>query len=315
MVRHHVTRFDPGALAVPAGYEAHSRGFRRAAHVDGSEGSVHAGFATCELAPGGEVEGHVHAYEESFHLVAGSAELTVDGRAVRLEAGDCGLVPVGVEHAWRNAGDEPCRWIEMAAPQPRDPRAEGTPDTVFLGTAPADDAVALDVRDPRTRTLFRLGPGQMELDDLNRGAPVDAPTVSASMATALLAYSGIAVKMLVDQRLGAQLANMFMVEYEPGGVAQPHDQPHDHPLEECYYVLDGEVELVADGRRYVLRPGDVAWAGVGCVHAFCNRGDRRVRWLETQAPLPPAAHSYRFNRDWDYLAERRPAGRAGEGGG
>ena len=35
--------------------------------------------------------------------------------------------------------------------------------------------------------------------------PVEQPTVSASMATALLAYSGIAVKMLVDQRLDAHL--------------------------------------------------------------------------------------------------------------
>jgi hypothetical protein len=33
-----------------------------------------------------------------------------------------------------------------------------------------------------------------------------------------------------------------------------------------------------------------------------------VRWLETQAPQPPARHSYRFVRDWDYLRERLPAG-------
>jgi len=30
----------------------------------------------------------------------------------------------------------------------------------------------------------------------------------------------------------------------------------------------------------------------------------RVRFLETQSPQLPANHSYRFNRDWDYLAER-----------
>jgi hypothetical protein len=29
-----------------------------------------------------------------------------------------------------------------------------------------------------------------------------------------------------------------------------------------------------------------------------------VRWLETQSPQPPARHSYRFNRDWDYLEEK-----------
>ena len=57
---------------------------------------------------------------------------------------------------------------------------------------------------------------------------VGEPKVSASMATAALAYSGITVKMLVDKRLDAQLQTMFMVGYQPGAVAHPHD----HPFEE-----------------------------------------------------------------------------------
>jgi quercetin dioxygenase-like cupin family protein len=138
------------------------------------------------------------------------------------------------------------------------------------------------------------------LDKLKAGARVDAPTVSASMATALLAYSGIAVKMLVDQRLDAALATMFMVEYQPGGVAHLHD----HPLEEAYVILQGAVEAVADGKTYMLQVGDVLWTGVGCIHAFYNRTDTTVRWLETQSPQPPVRHSYRFNRDWEHLKEK-----------
>jgi quercetin dioxygenase-like cupin family protein len=195
--------------------------------------------------------------------------------------------------------------LEVNAPAPR---LSGPPDTFWLGDRPdVSDAEPPDIRDPRTRTFFRLGPGQMDVDNLKIGAPVDAPTVSASMATALLAYSGIAVKMLVDQRLGAVLHTMFMVEYQPGGVAQPHD----HPLEETYYMLEGEVEAMADGDTFMLRPGDVFWTGVGCIHAFYNRSGGRVRWLETQSPQPPANHSYRFNRDWDHLAERLQGSAAG----
>ncbi len=108
-------------------------------------------------------------------------------------------------------------------------------DTFWLGPEEKADATELDIRDPMNRTYFRLAEGQMDVDNLKVGAATDAPTVSASMATALLAYSGIAVKMLVDERIGAQLANMFMVEYQPGGVALPHD----HPLEESYYILEG----------------------------------------------------------------------------
>jgi hypothetical protein len=48
----------------------------------------------------------------------------------------------------------------------------------------------------------------------------------------------------------------------------------------------------------------VFWTGVGCVHAFWNKSDTTVRWLETQSPQPPANYSYRFNRDWDHLAEK-----------
>jgi quercetin dioxygenase-like cupin family protein len=120
------------------------------------------------------------------------------------------------------------------------------------------------------------------------------------MATAALAYSGIVVKMLVDKRLDAQLSTMFMVGYAPGGVAHPHD----HPFEESYYMLEGEVEVVADGDRHTLRPGDVFWTGVGTIHAFYETRGERVLWLETSAPGPPDRHSYRFERDWDYLRER-----------
>ena len=203
-------------------------------------------------------------------------------------------MPVGVPHAWR--GDGRALWVEMVAPRPR---PDGS-DTFFLGPAPEGGAVALDVRDPRNRNLFLLTEGEMDLDRLKRGAAVGAPTVSASMATAALAYSGITVKMLVDQRLDAQLHTMFMVDYQPGAVAHPHD----HPFEESYYMLEGEVDVVADGERHTLRAGDVFWTATGCVHAFYETQGGRVRWLETSAPGPPPRHSYRFERDWDYLAER-----------
>ena len=114
----------------------------------------------------------------------------------------------------------------------------------------------------------------MDLDRLKAGAAVDEPTVSASMATALLAYSGIAVKMLVDQRLEAQLHTMFMVEYEPGGVAHPHD----HPLEEAYVILEGEVEAHADSRpEQVAGPQHVRLAVGGGFHLAI---ENEIRFLE-----------------------------------
>jgi quercetin dioxygenase-like cupin family protein len=262
-------------------------------------GAVHTGFALVSLQPAGFVGTHLHSTEQSFYVLDGNPLLTVDGRTYRLSANECGLLPVGVPHSWRNDdGAREARWLGMNAPAPR---LSGPPDTFWTGEpSPSGQPESLDIRDPRTRTFFRLGPKEVDVDNLKIGAAVGAPTVSASMATALLAYSGIAVKMLVDQRLGAVLHTMFMVEYQPGGVAQPHD----HPLEETYYLLEGEVDAMADGEEFTLAQGDVFWTGVGCVHAFYNRSSGRMRWLETQSPQPPANHSYRFNRDWDYLADR-----------
>src|SRR5690606_10693977 len=67
------------------------------------------------------------------------------------------------------------------------------------------------------------------------------------------------------------------------------------------FFLEGRAEGVFDGESYELGPGDVAFAGVGCVHSFRNLGGGPLRWLETQAPQPPGRHSYRFRRDWEYL--------------
>jgi quercetin dioxygenase-like cupin family protein len=295
---YHVQAAGDVELAEPAALAGRVSGLKRASLVGRHVGAVHTGLALCSMGPGGEVGTHLHSTEQSFYVLRGNPEVVVEGRAYRLAPHECGLLPVGSPHAWRNGAEEEALWLEANAPAPR---ISGSPDTFWTGEPlPPSSSTALDIRDPRTRTFFRLSEGEMDVDRLKVGAPVDAPTVSASMATALLAYSGIAVKMLIDGRLGAVLHTMFMVEYEPGGVAQPHD----HPLEEAYYMLEGEVEAMADDDVFTLGPGDVFWTSVGCVHAFHNKSQGKVRWLETQSPQPPANHSYRFNRDWDYLAER-----------
>jgi len=271
----------------------HSSGLTSCRLVGGALGATHMALTLVSLADG-HVDEHLHSFETSFYVLEGEPALYLDGRGIALQSGACGAIPVGVPHAFRSAGE--ALWIEMAAPRPR---LDGS-DTFFLGPPPDGEAQPLDVRDPRNRNLFLLTEGEMELDRLKRGAAVAAPTVSASMATAVLAYSGIAVKMLVDERLDAQLHTMFMVDYQPGAVAHPHD----HPFEESYYMLEGEVDVVANGDRYTLRPGDAFWTAVGCVHAFYETQGGRVRWLETSAPGPPRRHSYRFARDWEYLRER-----------
>jgi quercetin dioxygenase-like cupin family protein len=290
--RHLVRRGVEAVAAVPDGWAAHSRGFRRWSVVDEQAGAVHTGFGACELDPGGSVAAHVHSFEETFYLLDGEAAVETSEGAALLRAGDYGLLPVGVPHAWRNPGAVPARWVDMLAPQPRSRLGGDTQLTAPLRGAPP---AVVDPRDPRTRRFGHIEPGNMDPGRQSQ----ELLAVSASMRTALLVYSGITVKMMVDGDLGAQLQTMFMVQYQPSGVAGTHD----HPFEETYLILEGEVDASFDGERYRLVAGDVAWAGVGCVHGFRNPADRPVRWLETQAPQPPGRHSYRFTRDWEYLAD------------
>jgi quercetin dioxygenase-like cupin family protein len=284
----HVVRTAAEATYAPAA----GAGSSRWSIVDEST-AVHTSFGVCALEPGGATPGQVASYEESFFVLDGEPVLHTGEGAVVLQPGDYGMLPVGVPRAWENRGESAARWAEMLAPQPR--RRFGG-DSYQVPVPTGVDPIRVDVRDPRTRRFGHVEPAHMDPGKQSQ----DLLAVSASMRTALLVYSGITVKMMVDSDLGAVLATMFMVQYEPDGVAGRHD----HPFEETYFFLEGEAEAEFDGATYRLGPGDAAFAGVGCVHGFRNAGSGPLRWLETQAPQPPGRHSYRFARDWEYLAER-----------
>ena len=297
---HLVRLANDAAWAAAAGPLAGSKGFQAWSLVDSSTPAVHTGFGLGRLDPGGSIPAHVHSYEESMYVLRGEVVVQTPGEAVLLGSGDYGLIPVGVPHSLRNVGGLETSWARMSAPTPR---VEYDMDTFVVPELAPTEPVRADIRDPRTRRFGHIDPENMDpgLQTQERLA------VSASMRTALLVYSGITVKMMIDSDLGAQLSTMFMVQYEPTGLIGGHD----HPFEETYLILDGSVEATFDGASYALGPGDVGWAGVGCVHSFRPAGDEPVRWLETQAPQPPSRHSYRFARDWDYLRQQLETGGPG----
>jgi quercetin dioxygenase-like cupin family protein len=290
--RHLVAREADASWGVPPFLEGHATGFRRWTVVDEAAGAVHTGFGIGEMEPGGRLDWHIHSYEESLYVLDGEITLSTSETSVLLVAGDYALIPLAQPHALANRGSGSARWAAMSAPQPR-PAHGG--DTYFVAALPEHDPIPVDVRDPRTRSFGHIEPENMEAAKQTQ----DMLAVSASMRTALLVYSGVTVKMMVDSDLGSQLSTMFMVQNDEGGGAGPHD----HPFEETYMILEGTVSATFDDEGYRLEPGDVAWAGAGCVHSFNNPGPGIVRWLETQAPAPPARHSYRFARDWDYVRD------------
>jgi quercetin dioxygenase-like cupin family protein len=293
----HVATVDWSFTERPMASSATWHGLSRLVLVGPEQGAVHTEMAVGALAPGGWLQRHFHSFEETLYVLAGELLVEIDGHAHRLGPGDYTLMPVGTWHTLGNAGPEQARWLSVNTPL-RLAADAGRRDTFFasdpfdLGTLDAA-AARPAFGDPRLRWVGHYDgtPPQAEALALADPARGRRP---AGRDTALVVYSGISVKMLVDRVFGAELLTMFTVDYEPGGAAQVHD----HPFEECYFFLDGEIEADLDGEQHIIRAGDVVFAGVGATHGFFNNGSGRVRWIETQAPQPPERHSYRWLDHW-----------------
>lgn len=273
---HFVSKIDWAKAETPRSYETRSTGFRRATYVDRAAGSVHMGAGVCALEPGGVIQPHVHSFEESFYVLEGNLTGQIGETNYAMGPGHFGLVSTGTRHSWRNAGTRPVRWLEMQAPQPR-PIDYGR-DTFFVGGEVSSESATPEgekcIGHFDESQLPRPG-GRSEMEGFN-------PT------------TGVAIKMFVDRSFGAIHQSLFLIQYMPGAKIDAHD----HTFEESYFIVSGRVRATADGQTYDLGPGDVIWTSVGCVHSFANIGEEPVRWIETQAPLPPAREVFRFERDW-----------------
>ena len=52
-----------------------------------------------------------HEVDKRALLLEGSAQIEMQGKAVRLQAGDELTIPAGTKHTVRNCGDGPARWL------------------------------------------------------------------------------------------------------------------------------------------------------------------------------------------------------------
>jgi quercetin dioxygenase-like cupin family protein len=295
---HYVSHIDWSFMDRPGATTETSSGLARLRIVGPEQGAVHTDLSVGGLASGGWIAPHVHSYEEALYILEGELLLDLGGIVHRLVAGDYALMPTGLRHALGNTGVGPLRWLALNSPQKHDP-ASGRQDTFFEAK---QDLAAMDAAavrppfgDPTLRLVGHYAGTPPQLEALAVAPATARGRAPAGMDTAILAYSGISVRMLVDRVLGADHVTMFTVDYEVGGAAQAHD----HPFEEAYVFLEGEIEGELDGRHYTLRAGDIVFAGVGSVHGFYNTSPGRVRWIETQAPQPPARQAYRWVASWE----------------
>lgn len=270
-------------------------GLRVATYVSAAEGAVHLETAVSELAPGGAVRGHLHPFEESFYVLAGRGLLAIGDTRYEVQPGDFGFAPLAFPHAWSNPSGEPLRWLRVRSPQPR-------PIGPHAGTYPVPDLPLPSSGRPITGTeVGQRFVGHFADEQLPPPGPLSMP-----------GYHGynvrnVSVRMMVDEQLGARHQALFVVQFQPATglpAGELSAKEHFHPFEEIYFFTAGQARGRLAGQACEVAAGDLVFAGVGASHGFTNSGDTPVRWIEAQAPAPPAADGFFFEDDWVQLGHR-----------
>ena len=79
--------------------------------LDESDGAPNFAMRRFELAAGAEVPRHTNAVEHEQYVLAGEYVVGIGETEHVVEPGDALLIPAGVEHWYRNEGDEPGAFI------------------------------------------------------------------------------------------------------------------------------------------------------------------------------------------------------------
>src|SRR5687767_9801694 len=106
MAEHVVKKVADLDYRTPAEFAGRSSGYTGDDVVAEAAGAVQMGFRVARLEPGGSVNSHVHSWEESIYVTAGSLTIDTPEGTVELVTGDYGLLPVGTTHAFRNTSTE-----------------------------------------------------------------------------------------------------------------------------------------------------------------------------------------------------------------
>jgi quercetin dioxygenase-like cupin family protein len=92
---------------------------------------------------------------------------------------------------------------------------------------------------------------------------------------------GDRVDVYVDSSLSNGLSSTLVQEVHPGGGPPPHSHSKE---DETFIVLDGEFELLMDGKWHPLTRGEASFALRGSVHTFRNSGKTMGRLMIVVTP-------------------------------
>jgi quercetin dioxygenase-like cupin family protein len=88
------------------------------------------------------------------------------------------------------------------------------------------------------------------------------------LETTYLAHGGAIAQMILDRRTLKELGFLAIARLEPGKEIEPHIDP----MEEIYFIMNGQGEMCVDNETRRVGPGDAIWIPTGSMHGLANTG-------------------------------------------
>lgn len=77
-------------------------------------------------------------------------------------------------------------------------------------------------------------------------------------------------------------SNFAVVQFQAGEDFKAH---YHNIMEENFFILEGEVDIVVDGKMFHLKQGDLIHIEPKEIHYLINNSDKVVRMISTLAPF------------------------------
>ncbi len=207
---------------------------------------------TATMRPGAVLPYHTHPFSECITVLAGRADVLVQGRRYRMGPFDAIHVPAGTAHTVHHAaGDAPAVLLWSFA-------------SAQLTREPAEDVYTVVDRDAST-------PGDPE--HLTR----------FETATAYELEPGTTVRDLFGGRTGARGLCGGHAVFAPGAALPCHF----HAYDEAITIVAGRAVCQVAGRSYELADYDAACVPAGRPHRFVNRTDAPMAMVWVYAGNEP----------------------------
>lgn len=225
------------------------------------------------LSPGAGNPPHVHTKEaECFYVLEGQVEVSCGTTRHELSDHDLIYLPPGLPHQLKTTSDCSARLLVLltgGAIENAFIEASGT-DASQIGKIFAEYGV--EIMDEYDGTYRPAGFESVSESDVivSRAGEGDAYWLAGDTYTVRFAGEHADDKLAVVH-----------FDIPPGGGPIPHVHGRDF---ESFFIIDGEVELYADGAIVTGHVNDVAVLPINIPHCFKNRTDTRAQMIAVVAP-------------------------------